>query len=321
MVTGNYHTPVLLDESIQALQIQPDGIYIDVTYGGGGHAQAILDQLGPDGRLLAFDQDEAVRGHVPEDQRLIFIPHNFRHLARFVRFHGIDQIDGVLADLGVSSHQFDRPDRGFSYRYPDELLDMRMDQSALRTAADLLNQYDVEGIQMMLGRYGEVRNARTLALALVQRRHDRIYRTVRDLLEVVEPLIRGDRHRYLAQVFQALRIAVNEELLALEEMMAGVLQVLKPGGRFVVITYHSLEDRMVKRFMRDGTVSGKPIKDWYGNIHRPFQVLTKSPILPSADEQQRNSRARSAKLRVAEKRTDYEPQESTANTGPAASSG
>lgn len=300
---GNgYHESVLLGESIQGLNIRPDGIYVDATFGGGGHSKAILARLGPEGRLIAFDQDEDAARNLPEDGRLLFVPQNFRYLERFVRFHGFREVDGVLADLGVSSHQFDRPERGFSYRFPGEMLDMRMDRREGRSAADLLNAQDANSLQALFGEYGEVRNARTLSEALVKRRAATPFRTVADLLEVVEPLVRGDRHRYLAQVFQALRIAVNDEMGALEEMLQGALSVLRPGGRLVVLTYHSLEDRMIKRFMRDGNVRGEAQKDWYGHIDRPFELITRSPILPGVDEIDRNPRARSAKLRIAEKR-------------------
>lgn len=297
---GNYHAPVLLDESIQALAVKPDGIYIDVTFGGGGHTRRILQELGPDGKLIAFDQDEAARPNLPKDQRLIFIPHNFRHLLRFIRFYGIDGVDGILADLGVSSHQFDVPERGFSYRFPDELLDMRMNREAPQNAADLLNSLDAATLQNILGQYGEVRNARTLAQALVERRRQKPFRTVGDLLDTMQPHIRGDKFRYMAQVFQALRIAVNEEMEALQEFLQSTLQALKPGGRLVVITYHSLEDRLVKRFMRDGNVEGEQIKNEFGHIHRPFEMITRTPISPNEEELQRNRRAHSARLRVVE---------------------
>lgn len=299
---SGYHESVLLDESIQGLNIRPNGIYVDATFGGGGHSRSILARLGPEGRLIAFDQDEDAARNLPEDSRLLFVPQNFRYLERFVRFHGFREVDGVLADLGVSSHQFDRPERGFSYRFPGELLDMRMDRREGRSAAELLNGLDATALQSLFGDFGEVRNARTLAEGLVKRRAVMPFRTVADLLEVVDPLIRGERHRYLAQVFQALRIAVNDEMGALEEMLQGALEVLRPGGRLVVLTYHSLEDRMVKRFMRDGNVRGEAQKDWYGHIERPFASITKSPVLPGEEEINRNPRARSAKLRVAEKR-------------------
>ncbi|MBK7343997.1 MAG: 16S rRNA (cytosine(1402)-N(4))-methyltransferase RsmH [Saprospiraceae bacterium] len=297
-----YHVPVLLDESIRALNIIENGIYIDATLGGGGHCQHILDTLGPNGRVLAFDQDEAAGNNVPEDDRLTFIPHNFRHIERFTRFYGVSGVDGILADLGVSSHQFDVPERGFSYRFPEMTLDMRMDTRTGKTAADLLNQLEPGPLQQLLGEYGEVRNARTVAAAIVQFRRQRPFKLVGDLLEVLHPLIRGERHRYLAQVFQALRIAVNEEMTALEEMLEGALNILNPGGMLVILTYHSLEDRLVKRFMRSGKISGEPEKDFYGNMHRPFEVLTKNPVLPGMEEQERNSRAHSAKMRVARKK-------------------
>lgn len=300
----NYHEPVLLDESIQALQIRKDGIYVDTTYGGGGHSQRILDELGPQGRLIAFDQDEAARGNLPDDDRITFIPHNFRHLVRFVRFSGVSSVDGILADLGVSSHQFDEPERGFSYRFPQVALDMRMNKQAGQTAADLLNQLDPTALQNILGSFGEVRNARTVAEALVRFRAQRPFQTVADLLEVLQPLVRGDRPRYLAQVFQALRIAVNQEMESLGEMLTGSLEILKPGGILVVLTYHSLEDRLVKRFMRSGNLEGEAQKDFYGHIDRPFEVLTKSPLIPGKEEWNRNTRSHSAKMRVARKKEE-----------------
>lgn len=302
---GNgYHESVLLDESIRGLNIRPEGIYVDATFGGGGHSRAILAQLGPGGRLIAFDQDEDAARNLPEDARLLFVPQNFRHMERFVRFHGFREVDGVLADLGVSSHQFDRPERGFSYRFASELLDMRMDRREGRSAADLLNVLDATSLQGIFGEFGEVRNARTLAEAVVRRRAVMPFQSVSDLLEVMDPLVRGDRHRYMAQVFQALRIAVNDEMKALEDMLQGALEVLRPGGRLVVLTYHSLEDRMVKRFMRDGNVRGEAEKDWYGHIDRPFEVITRTPVVPSEEEINRNPRARSAKLRIAEKKKE-----------------
>lgn len=297
-----YHESVLLDESIQGLNIKQDGIYVDVTFGGGGHSRLILEKLGPKGKLLVFDQDEDSRVNMINDPRLIFISANFRHICRFVGFHGFEHVDGVIADLGVSSHQFDRPDRGFSYRFPDVLLDMRMDQNQGTTAANILNQWDREKLQEVFSQYGEIRNSRTLAQAIVDKRNARQFVHVGDLLLVLEPLVRGDRHRYMAQVFQALRIAVNDEMAALEEMLKGALTCLKSGGRLVVLTYHSLEDRVVKRFMRDGNFSGEPEKDWYGKINRPFELITRSPGLPGEDEMNRNSRSHSAKLRIAEKK-------------------
>jgi 16S rRNA (cytosine1402-N4)-methyltransferase len=301
MAAPGYHEPVLPDESIRALDLREEGSYVDVTFGGGGHARMILGALGPTGRLLAFDQDAAAGANIPDDARLTFVPHNFRHLARFAGFYAFKQVDGILADLGVSSHQLDQPERGFSYRFPDELLDMRMDRQHSVSAAEILNSWAPAALQAMFSEYGEVRNARTLAGELVRHRAGRPYRRVGDLLEVLEPLVRGDRHRYLAQVFQALRIAVNDELGALAEMLEATTDLLRPGGRLVVLTYHSLEDRIVKRFMRDGNVRGEADKDWYGNINRPFRVITKDPVTATTEELQRNPRSHSAKLRVAEK--------------------
>lgn len=294
----NYHEPALLKESIELLDIQPEGVYVDVTFGGGGHSRAILEKLGDKGRLIAFDQDEAALANVPQDDRLLFVPQNFREIKRFLRYHGFKKVNGILADLGVSSHQLDEGSRGFSYRF-EAPLDMRMSQDMTATAADLINDLSVEEMQLVFGENGEVRNARTLAQQLVAARSQKTIRTIGEFLQVVEPNIIGDRFRYLSQVFQALRIEVNQEMEALKEMLEASKELLAPNGRIVVIAYHSLEDRLVKNFFKTGDCSGVQQKDFYGNIARPFQILTKKPVEPSAEEIKRNPRSRSAKLRAA----------------------
>lgn len=297
---NTYHVPVLLHECIAALQLQPEGIYVDATFGGGGHSRQILAHLGKDGKLIAFDQDADAQQNLPDDERLIFIPQNFRHLQRFLRAEGVAKVDGILADLGVSSFQFDTAERGFSYRF-DAPLDMRMNAKAAKTAADILNNENATKLQQIFGELGEVRNARTLAEKIVEQRLQKSFQTISDLLMVCEQVMKGERHRYLAQVFQALRIEVNDELEALKDLLLQSAQVLKQGGVLAVITFHSLEDRIVKNFMRNGNFEGEHEKDAFGNIQKLFEVKTKKPIEASADELKRNSRARSAKLRVAVK--------------------
>ncbi|MDX1667765.1 MAG: 16S rRNA (cytosine(1402)-N(4))-methyltransferase RsmH [Saprospiraceae bacterium] len=300
-----YHEPVLLEESIEWLAIRRDGTYIDATFGGGGHSRRILEVLGDKGRLYGFDQDEEAIPNIPKDERFTFVHHNFRYMKRFLRFHGVERVDGILADLGVSSHQFDRPERGFSYRF-DSPLDMRMNRQLPRTAADLLNDYEADRLQDIFSRYGQVRNARTLARAIVEARERRLFSKVSDLLELLDALVRGARQRYMAQVFQALRIEVNDEMGALREFLQQSVQYLKPGGRLVVISYHSVEDRMVKNTMKTGGVEGRASKDFYGNVQRPLRPLTKKPVRPSDEEVARNPRARSARLRAAERLPDTE---------------
>lgn len=293
----SYHQPVLARQCIEALAIQRNGVYVDATFGGGGHSRLLLEQLGLEGRLIAFDQDADALTNLPEDGRLLFVQHNFRHIRRFLRLHEVDKVHGLLADLGVSSHQFDTAERGFSYRFDAEL-DMRMNQSGEQRASDILNTYTAEALQTMFSEYGEVRNARTLAQELVARRQVKPFETVADLLAVAEKLARGARHRYLAQVFQALRIELNDEMGALRELLESTLDLLHPGGRLVVLSYHSLEDRMVKNFLKTGRVDGAVQKDFYGNIDRPFEVLTRKAVEPDDDEIAQNPRARSARLRV-----------------------
>jgi 16S rRNA (cytosine1402-N4)-methyltransferase len=286
---------------IDGLVTDPDGVYVDATFGGGGHSRLILDHLGAQGKLVGFDQDEDALANVPEDDRFIFVQHNFRFLKRFLKLHRIREVDGIMADLGVSSHQLDVPERGFSFRF-DAPLDMRMNQQQEETAATLLQRLTAEELQDILSRFGEVRNAKTLAEQLVTEQRIKPIQTIGEFLAVVDPLVRGNRSRYLAQVFQALRIAVNDEMGALEDFLNQGLEVLKPGGRLVVLSYHSLEDRMVKHFLKTGNVEGVQEKDFYGNIDRPFKVLTKKAELPTEEEIERNSRARSAKLRVGERK-------------------
>lgn len=300
MSNSNYHTTVLLNEAIEALTIHSEGIYVDATFGGGGHSRLIVSQLGDTGQLIGFDQDEDVRPNLIDDARFTFQNYNFRELKRMLRFSGIRKVNGILADLGVSSHQFDEADRGFSYRF-DAALDMRMNQAEGKTAADILNTYTAEQLQQILSEYGEVRNARTLAQALVQARGGKRFQNISDLMAIITPLSIGDKMRYFSQVFQALRIEVNDEMGALKDFLQQSLDMLAVGGRLAVITFHSLEDRLVKNFMKSGNFEGELESDFYGNIHRPFKVITKKPIEPSAEEVKANPRARSAKLRIAEK--------------------
>ncbi|GAB5552218.1 MAG: 16S rRNA (cytosine(1402)-N(4))-methyltransferase RsmH [Saprospiraceae bacterium] len=292
-----YHKPVLADASVEALNIQPNGIYVDATFGGGGHSRIILEHLGPKGKLLGFDQDADARVNALADERFLFVPSNFRYLKRFLRLYEIEKVDGILADLGVSSHQLDVPERGFSYRFEAEL-DMRMNQEQVQTAADILNNYSAADLQQVLGTYGEVRNAKTLAQHIVEERSVRPIKTINDLLAILDPMVRGQRLRYLSQVFQALRIEVNDEMGALEDFLKQSIEVLGNKGRLSVITYHSLEDRLVKNYLKAGSADGKYEQDFYGNIYRPFKVLTKKATLPTEAEIKENSRARSAKLRV-----------------------
>ncbi|HMI78079.1 MAG TPA: 16S rRNA (cytosine(1402)-N(4))-methyltransferase RsmH [Ferruginibacter sp.] len=298
----NYHTAVLLKESIEGLNIRPGGIYVDCTFGGGGHSLAILQQLDEHAKLLVFDQDEAAAKNLPADNRVIFIPQNFRHLQRFLRLHKITQVDGILADLGVSSHQFDEADRGFSTRF-DAALDMRMDQRQKLTAADVLRDLTELQLHKMFEQYGEVTNSKTLAKTIVLQRTLAPLRTINEFKTAVQSVVKGNPQKYFAQVFQALRIEVNDEFGALKEMLKQTAAVLAPGGRVAIITFHSLEDRIVKNFFRDGTFEETMIDDVYGRrFENPFKVVTKKPVTPAEKELKENPRSRSAKLRVAEKK-------------------
>lgn len=297
-----YHIPVLLKESVDGMNIRPDGTYVDVTFGGGGHSREILSRLGDEGKLLSFDQDEDAERNVPDDKRLIFVRSNFRYLKNFLRYHQVGQVDAVLADLGVSSHHFDDAERGFSFRF-DGALDMRMNKRAGMTAADVVNQYDEERLANVFYLYGELKNARKLASLLVKARAVGEIKTISEFLEIVKPLFGREREKKeLAKVFQALRIEVNHEMEALKEMLMAATAVLKPGGRLVVITYHSLEDRIVKNLMKTGNVEGKEEKDFFGNLKSPFRLVNNKVIVPGNDEIEINSRSRSAKLRIAEKK-------------------
>lgn len=292
-----YHQPVLAAEAIELLNIQPDGIYVDATFGGGGHSNLILQNLSDKGRLLGFDQDDDAQRNIPNDPRFIFAPNNFRYLKRYLKLHRLPKVDGILADLGVSSHQLDEETRGFSYRFNVDL-DMRMDRGEKKTAADVLNNYSAEELQEVFSKFGEVRNAKTLANLIVQERNRQAINSVGSFVTLLEQVMRGNRQRYLAQVFQAIRIEVNDEMGALEDFLKQSLEVLEQNGRLVIISYHSIEDRMVKHFLRTGNTEGKQDKDFYGNIFRPFKVLTKKAMLPTDSEIRENQRARSAKMRA-----------------------
>jgi 16S rRNA (cytosine1402-N4)-methyltransferase len=294
-----YHVPVLFHECMEALRIKPDGIYVDCTFGGGGHSRGILERLGEDGRLIAFDQDADAQANLPEDDRINFVPQNFLHLNRFLRLYQVKGVDGLLADLGVSSHQFDEGGRGFSYRF-DAALDMRMDTRQPKTAADILNTRTATDLQQMFSRYGEVTNARTLAAAIESSRATAPFASINDLLQVLKPLSKGNPNRYYAQVFQALRIEVNDELGALEALLEQLKDVMNPGGRIAIITFHSLEDRIVKQFLKEGTLKVEEDVLFGKREKSRFKILSKKPIEPGADEMKRNARARSARLRVAE---------------------
>jgi 16S rRNA (cytosine1402-N4)-methyltransferase len=297
-----YHVPVLLQEVIDGLSIRPDGVYVDCTFGGGGHSLEILKLLNAEGRMVVFDQDADARKNVPDDDRIIFVPHNFRHLQRFCRLHKITQVDGILADLGVSSHQFDTADRGFSTRFEGDL-DMRMDQRQELTAFEVVNTYDEQQLHKLFEQYGEVTNSKTLARTIVQVRKTVSLKTISNFKQALHAVVKGNPNKYFAQVFQALRIEVNDELGALKEMLQQVPPLLKPAGRVAIITFHSLEDRIVKNFFRKGNFEEEVDVDPFGTKTStpPLKAITKKPIVPTEAEMRRNPRARSARLRVAEK--------------------
>ena len=299
-IMSDYHVPVLLEETLNHLIGDVNGLYMDMTFGGGGHSKAILDKLGPKGDLVVFDQDVEAQNELFEDNRIRFVKSNFRHVYRFWKWMDLDRVDGILADLGVSSHQFDVDYRGFSYRF-DAPLDMRMNEDAEKTAAHVLNTYDARQLQDIFSRYGEIRNARTLAKRIVEySKNVKPIEGTFELNQLVEPLVFGDRIRYLSQLYQALRIEVNEEMEALAEMLESVIRILKPGGKLVVISYHSLEDRMVKRFLKSGNKEGRVEKDDYGKPLVNIKQLGKL-ILPTGEEQKINSRSRSAKMRIGQR--------------------
>ncbi len=294
-----YHEPVLLNESIAGLAIHPGGVYVDVTYGGGGHARKILEKL-RNGKLIAFDQDADAMNNRIDDHRFVLLNHNFRYLKRFLRYYQALPVDGILADLGVSSHQLDIPERGFSTRF-GSALDLRMDRKKSLTALRILNEYPQERLRMIFRDYGEVPNAVRLAGLIAASRSVNPIEDGKQFQQIIAACLpRGNENRYLAQVYQALRIEVNQELEALRELLQQSVSVLKPGGRLVIITYHSLEDRIVKNFMRTGNAEGKSEKDFFGRTKAPFRMITRKPIVPGSDELTRNPRSRSAKLRIAE---------------------
>lgn len=295
-----YHLPALLEESIAGLNLRPDGVYVDVTFGGGGHSRAILSHL-TTGRLIAFDQDLDAAVNIINDERVTFLNQNFRYLKNNLRYLGYKEIDGLIADLGVSFHQFDEQERGFSFR-SDAQLDMRMNRKSGLRASDLLRTYDEEQMASVFYRYGELDNSRKIARAVVKARQTKPVVTVKDLSEAVESLVPfNQENKFYAKLFQSLRIEVNREMDALTDMLTQALQILKPGGRMVVITYHSLEDRLVKNFIRTGNFDGTAEKDFYGNLLVPFRAINRKVIVPSEEEVAKNNRARSARMRIAEK--------------------
>ncbi len=295
-----YHNPVLLLPTVGGLAIKPDGVYVDVTFGGGGHSREILRQLGPNGKLFAFDQDADALANAIDDDRFTLINENFRYLKRFLRFHGVKSVDGILADLGVSSHQFDVAERGFSTRFDAEL-DMRMDQKGALSAYHVVNEYDQANLTRVFLDYGELKNAPAIARAIIEARENRPIKNTEELKQVLARFLPAHKsNKILAQIYQAIRIEVNQEMEALREFLEQSLEILKPGGRLSVISYHSLEDRLVKRFVKNGLFEGEPERDFFGNFSVPFKTIEKL-IVPDAEEIQSNNRARSAKLRVAEK--------------------
>jgi 16S rRNA (cytosine1402-N4)-methyltransferase len=299
--TEAYHIPVLLQETIAGLAIQPEGIYVDCTFGGGGHSKAILEQLGPKGKLFAFDQDEDAKRNLPDDERLVFVPHNFRHLERFLRLHQLNAVDGIMADLGVSSHQFDEAGRGFSIRFDAEL-DMRMDQRQSLTAFEVVKNYSEVQLHKLFEQYGEVTNAKTLAKKIVDVRNHVSLKTIDAFKNALREVVKGNPNKYFAQVFQALRIEVNDELGALKEMLQQIPKLLKPGGRVAIITFHSLEDRLVKNFFRRGSFDEPERNPFINEVElNELKIITKKSIQPSEKEMNENPRSRSARLRVAEK--------------------
>ncbi len=297
-----YHVPVLLNESIEGMNLQPGGIYVDVTFGGGGHSKEILRRMDANAHLYSFDQDEDAEKNIVNDRRFTFVRSNFRYLYNFLRYYGVEQVDAILADLGVSSHHFDDSERGFSFRF-DGKLDMRMNKRSGMTAADVVNNYEEERLADLFYLYGELKNSRKLASAIVKARSKQAIVTIGDFLDIVKPMFGREREKKeLAKVFQALRIEVNQEMEALKEMLQAATEMLKPGGRLVVITYHSLEDRMVKNLMKTGNVEGKAVQDFFGNVQTDFRLINNKVIVASNEEVTRNPRSRSAKLRIAEKK-------------------
>lgn len=301
-MSEEYHIPVLLKESVNGMNIRPDSICVDVTFGGGGHSREILSRLGDKGHLYSFDQDEDTLANIPEDSRFTFVKSNFRYLKNFLKYYQQETVDAILADLGVSSHHFDDLERGFSFRFEEGDLDMRMNRQSRKTAASVLNEYSEERLADVFYLYGELRQSRQIAAAIVRRRQKLPIVKTTDLLDALSPFVRKEKEKkILAQAFQALRIEVNEEMEALREMLEQSLTVLKSGGRLSVITYHSLEDRLVKNFFKTGNFEGKMEKDFFGNTNTPFRLINNKVTVPDMDEQNRNPRSRSAKLRIVEK--------------------
>ncbi len=302
LMSSHYHIPVLLHSCIENLNIEPNGIYVDITFGGGGHSKEILKHLGPNGKLFSFDQDEDAAKNVPDDQHLTFVQQNFRFLKNYLRLNGVTQVDGILGDLGVSSHQFDVAERGFSIRL-DAALDMRMNQKSSLSAFEVINEYDINQLANMFRNYGELDNAGKLAKQIIAEREVKSIKTVNEFIEAIKPCTpKFEANKYLAKVFQAIRMEVNQEMDALKECLTQCVEVLKPGGRLVMMSYHSLEDRLVKNIIKTGNIEGVEKKDVvFGTSKKVFKVLTTKPIIPTEEEIMQNSRARSAKLRVAEK--------------------
>ncbi len=297
-----YHNPVMLNECIEALNIKPDGVYVDITFGGGGHSKTILSKLGKKGTLIAFDQDEDAKRNLIKDERLIFIDQNFEFLKNHIQFQGFDKVDGLLGDLGVSSHQFDEGERGFSIRFDDAKLDMRMSQSQSLSAFEVVNNYSADDLANVLYKYGELHSSRKMAADIVTVRNGKSISTIGDLKDALKSFApKFKDFKFFAQVFQALRMEVNNELHVLEKMLQQCASIIKPKGTLVIMSYHSLEDRLVKNYMNSGNFLGELDKDFFGNINRPFNPLNKKAIVASASEQEENNRSRSAKLRVAEK--------------------
>ena len=299
-MNSEYHIPVLLNESVDWLITNPHGVYVDATFGGGSHSRAILRKLGDGGKLYAFDQDVDALSNVPDDNRFLLCRANFRFIKRFMKLHKVEGLDGIIADLGVSSHQLDIPERGFSYRF-DAPLDMRMNIQDEVNAADILKTYSEQELIRVFSEFGEVRNSRTLAKAVVESRKNGPILSTSHLNQILQANCIGHQPKYFAQVYQALRMEVNEEVQVIKDLLADGIELLKPGGRLVVISYHSIEDRLVKNFIKSGNAEGELEKDEFGNIHKLMKSLTKKPIEPQADEQKANTRSRSAKMRVAEK--------------------
>ncbi|MDQ6905092.1 MAG: 16S rRNA (cytosine(1402)-N(4))-methyltransferase RsmH [Bacteroidota bacterium] len=302
MNEGIYHVPVMMQEVIDGLNIDPSGIYVDCTFGGGGHGSSILHQLNEKGKLIAFDQDADAIKNLPEDKRLIFVPHNFRHLQRFLRFHKISKVNGILADLGVSSHQFDIAERGFSTRF-NAPLDMRMNQNEKLDAGAVINTYSEEKLHKIFEQYGEVTNSKTLAKLIVQIRRAQPIGTINEFKNALYPVVKGIPEKYFAKVFQAIRIEVNDEFGSLKEMLLQIPGVLDEGGRIAIITFHSLEDRIVKNFFKNENFKEEQENDLYGTVQKKeLEIITKKPMVPTAEELKRNPRSRSSKLRIAEKK-------------------